>query len=85
MLQSLPLDELARVIPIALFEFSLAIPAFHGHVLKYTGDGLIAYFAEPSFLTKNDLALDCALTCPNSKSASVWTPARQPSSQQVAT
>jgi class 3 adenylate cyclase len=38
------------------------IPEFHGHVLKYTGDGLIAYFPEPSFITKNDLAIDCALT-----------------------
>ena len=28
------------------------IPKFHGHVLKYTGDGLIGYFPEPSFITK---------------------------------
>lgn len=26
------------------------------------GDGLIAYFPEPSFITMNDLAIDCALT-----------------------
>lgn len=38
------------------------VPHFHGHVLKYTGDGLIAYFLEPSFITRNDLAIDCALT-----------------------
>ena len=30
-------------------------------MLKYTGDGLIAYFPEPGFTTKNDLAIDCAL------------------------
>ena len=52
----------ARVIATVLHELSLTIPAFHGHVLKYTGDGLIAYFPEPSFITKNDLGLDCALT-----------------------
>ena len=41
---------------------SETVPKFHGHVLKYTGDGLIAYFPEPSFIIKNDLALDCSLT-----------------------
>ena len=52
----------AKLISIVLFELSEVIPKFHGHVLKYTGDGLIAYFPEPSFITKNDLAIDCALT-----------------------
>lgn len=50
-----------RIISTLLGELSLLVPAFHGHVLKYTGDGLIAYFPEPAFITKNDLALDCAL------------------------
>ncbi|MCX6599962.1 MAG: adenylate/guanylate cyclase domain-containing protein [bacterium] len=50
----------ARVISILLYELSNIIPLFHGHVLKYTGDGFIAYFAEPSFITKHDLGLDCA-------------------------
>lgn len=50
------------VIPTFLFELSEIVPLFNGHVLKYTGDGLIAYFPEPSFMRKNDLALDCALT-----------------------
>lgn len=45
-----------------LYELSETIPLFNGHVLKYTGDGLVAYFPEPSFIRKNDLALDCALT-----------------------
>ena len=52
----------ARLISTTLYEISEIIPKFHGHVLKYTGDGLIAYFPEPSFITKNDLAIDCALT-----------------------
>src|SRR6266852_1138337 len=52
----------ASTISRVLYELSEVIPKFHGHVLKYTGDGLIAYFPEPSFITKNDLALDCALT-----------------------
>ena len=51
-----------RLISIVLYELSKVIPLFHGHVLKYTGDGLIAYFPAPSFITKNDLAIDCALT-----------------------
>lgn len=51
-----------RLISTTLYEMSEIIPQFHGHVLKYTGDGLIAYFPEPSFITKNDLAIDCALT-----------------------
>jgi len=54
--------EYARVIQTALLEFSEVVPLFHGHILKYTGDGIIAYFPAPSFITKNDLALDCALT-----------------------
>lgn len=52
----------AKLISVVLFELSEVVPQFHGHVLKYTGDGLIAYFPEPSFITKNDLAIDCALT-----------------------
>jgi adenylate cyclase len=51
-----------RVIAAILYELSEIIPKFRGHVLKYTGDGLIAYFPEPSFIRKNDLAIDCALT-----------------------
>lgn len=55
-------ETYARLISTVLYELSEVIPKFHGHVLKYTGDGLIAYFPEPSFITKNDLAIDCALT-----------------------
>jgi len=50
------------VIQTVVYEVAAIVALFHGYVLKYTGDGLIAYFPEPSFITKNDLALDCALT-----------------------
>ncbi len=54
--------DFAKLIEVFTYEMSSVIPKFHGHVLKYLGDGLIAYFPEPSFITKCDLALDCALT-----------------------
>lgn len=50
-----------RVVGAITTELSRVIPLFRGHVLKYTGDGLIAYFATPNFIGKNDLAIDCAL------------------------
>jgi class 3 adenylate cyclase len=59
---NLPLKDYSRIIQTVLFEIAEIIPLFHGHVLKYTGDGIIAYFPAPSFITKNDLAFDCALT-----------------------
>jgi hypothetical protein len=58
----LPAEKYKKIVSVALYEFSTVVPKFHGHVLKYTGDGIIAYFPEPSFIIKNDLALDCALT-----------------------
>lgn len=60
--QAVAASEYARMIAAVVSELSLVVPQFHGHVLNYTGDGFIAYFAEPSFTTKNDLAIDCALT-----------------------
>lgn len=55
-------DAYRRLIVTALYEMSEVVPKFHGHVLKYSGDGLIAYFPEPSWISKHDLAIDCALT-----------------------
>jgi class 3 adenylate cyclase len=52
----------AGLISVTLYELSELVPKFWGHILKYTGDGLIAYFPEPSFITMNDAALYCALT-----------------------
>jgi class 3 adenylate cyclase len=54
-------EKYSRLISTILYEMSEIIPKFYGHVLKYTGDGLIGYFPEPSFISKNDLAIDCAL------------------------
>jgi class 3 adenylate cyclase len=59
---SLEPEQYRSLMNALLFEWSEAVPLFNGHVLKYTGDGLIAYFAEPSFMRKMDLAIDCALT-----------------------
>ena len=62
LLTKLSPKEYSEIISVYLYEVSSVIPLFHGHVLKYTGDGIIAYFPEPSFISKNDLAIDCALT-----------------------
>jgi class 3 adenylate cyclase len=50
----------ARTINTFLTEMSELVALFHGHVLKYEGDGLIAYFAAPAFIIKADAAIDCA-------------------------
>ncbi len=55
-------SEYATIIRVTLHELSEVVPKFHGHVLKYTGDGFIAYFAAPTVIGKSDLAIDCALT-----------------------
>jgi len=52
----------ARIMTVAATELSAIVPLYHGHVLKYTGDGLIAYFPAPSFVLKNDLSFHAALT-----------------------
>ncbi len=58
---SLKPDTYANLISVVLWKLSAIIPRYYGHVLKYTGDGLIAYFPELSLITKNDAAIDCAL------------------------
>ena len=58
---SLPLDVYRKLVDVLLYELSRIVPLFSGHVLKYTGDGLIAFFPAPTFISKNDLAIDCAL------------------------
>ena len=52
----------ARVIGVVLEELAAVAPYFHAHVLKFTGDGVLAYIPPDSFLTANDNAIDCALT-----------------------
>jgi class 3 adenylate cyclase len=41
---------------------ALLVERFNGFVLKYVGDGLIAYFPEPNMTGMTDNALDCAAT-----------------------
>jgi len=60
--RSVELDVLARMVAVVSDELSLLLPSFYGHVLKYTGDGLIAFFPAPNFIRMNDHAVDCALT-----------------------
>jgi class 3 adenylate cyclase len=55
-------DDYVRLINVLSTELGAIVPLFHGHVLKHTGDGLIAYIPGPSKNTQNDLAMDCALT-----------------------
>jgi class 3 adenylate cyclase len=59
--QELDCSSYARLQIILQNELSALVPLFGGHVLKYTGDGLLAYFPEPSFIIQNDLACECAL------------------------
>jgi class 3 adenylate cyclase len=55
-------SEYVLLTKVMLYELSDVVPLFHGYILKYTGDGFIAFFPAPSFITKNDLAMDCAAT-----------------------
>jgi hypothetical protein len=50
----------SRTINALLTEMGELVARFHGHVLMRTGDGLIAYSAEPTFIIKSDAAVDCA-------------------------
>lgn len=59
--QELDGSSYARLQVVLQNELSALVPLFGGHVLKYTGDGLLAYFPEPSFIIQNDLACECAL------------------------
>lgn len=62
MSQHLSPVENARLVRVFLREVATAVMQFNGLVLKYVGDAVVAYFPEPSFVTKNDLAIDRALT-----------------------
>lgn len=54
-------EQYVKIVKTYLNEMSRLIPKFHGYVLKYTGDGVLAYFPAPSLIRMNDLALDCSL------------------------
>ena len=50
----------AQVIQVFSREMALLVDKFNGFVLKYVGDGLIAYFPEPNLIGMTDNAVDCA-------------------------
>lgn len=50
----------AKIIALFLGEMTLLIDNFNGQILKYTGDGLLAYFPEPNMIGKTDNAINCA-------------------------
>jgi class 3 adenylate cyclase len=54
-------EKYLKIVKIYINEMSRLIPKFHGYILKFTGDGLLAYFPAPSLIRMNDLALDCSL------------------------
>jgi class 3 adenylate cyclase len=54
-------QQATRLLQVFAYEVGLLVALFHGHVLRYEGDGAVAYFPEPGFISKNDLALDCGL------------------------
>ena len=51
-----------KVINLFLNEISLIICQFEGHIFKFVGDGLIAFFTDNNLLSKIDNSLDCAST-----------------------
>jgi len=59
---SLPLEDFKRLIELFSREIGNVVTLHRGYVLKYTGDGLIAYFPEPNFIGMNDNAVDSAVT-----------------------
>lgn len=60
--QDLSAEDNERIIKVFLKEMAAIVAAYHGFVLTFTGDGLIAYFPEPNLLGMEDNAVDCAVT-----------------------
>jgi len=57
----LPADKLATVIKIFVQEMSYLVSGYHGYVLKYAGDSVIAYFpAETNLAEVCGNAVNCA-------------------------
>lgn len=54
-------SDFADLLVALQHELSETIALFHGHVLNFGGDGLVAFFAAPSFIVKHDLAFGCAM------------------------
>jgi adenylate cyclase len=51
----------ARWVGLFAREMSAIVGNFHGYVLKYTGDGLIAYFPIKEPVSMDDTTVDCAM------------------------
>ena len=60
MSQKLSLEDNAKVIQLYSSEVSQLIKCFGGYVLKFQGDGILAYFPEPNYIGMNDSAIECA-------------------------
>lgn len=59
--QQLPIQQNARLIDLFAKEMSAIVTNYRGYVLKYVGDGLIAYFPLFDYVPMNDAAVDCAM------------------------
>lgn len=62
LVSTLGTPDFARLVTSLLDEAGRVVALFRGHVLKYTGDGLLAFFPGPTKNTQNDLGIDCAMT-----------------------
>lgn len=59
---TLPTATYAQMIDVYVTEAANMVALFRGHVLKFTGDGLLAFFPGLGPNTQNDLGIDCALS-----------------------
>jgi adenylate cyclase len=59
--QQLSAQRNARLIDLFAKEMSAIVSNYRGYVLKYIGDGLIAYFPILDYLPMDDTAVDCAM------------------------
>lgn len=52
----------SKIMSTISYELAKVASEFHGHILKFTGDGILAFIPPPGFTCANDLIIDCALT-----------------------
>jgi len=55
-------EDYSKIIALFSREMAQVVSGFGGYVLKFVGDGIVAYFPEPNFIGMNDNAVDCAIT-----------------------
>lgn len=58
--QKISPEENAKILQLFSREMALIIGKFNGFVLKFLGDGIVAYFPEPNFIGMHDNAVDCS-------------------------